>query len=232
MRRHDPDDAAPCPGAAACEKGLGLIEEGRHGGGQDRVVATFRQVGRLPAGRRSCAAPGQGGRDARAWSRTVRWRSRAARDRLMPHRVGRRRRRHRAAGRPRARRGGPAAPQPQRSPTCRWPRHRARADRCRIVGQEHQEELTRQTRGRRHTSPRTVVTCTARRLRAAKASFYIRTPRPMRSRVTATGGRSPGLRVVALDHLPRHLSAPSGISVASSPLTVAGAAAESNRVPF
>jgi hypothetical protein len=69
-------------------------------------------------------------------------------------------------------------------------------------------------------------------LRAAKASFYIRTPRPMRSRVTATGGRSPGLRVVALDHLPRHLSAPSGISVASSPLTVAGAAAESYRVPF
>ncbi|MEA2808538.1 MAG: hypothetical protein QOJ17_2679 [Rhodospirillaceae bacterium] len=50
MRRHDPDDAAPCPGAAACEKVLGLIEEGRHGRGQDRVVAACRQVGRLPAG--------------------------------------------------------------------------------------------------------------------------------------------------------------------------------------
>src|SRR5882757_5338888 len=77
----------------------------------------------------------------------------------------------------------------------------------------------------RQTSPRTVVTSAARRLRTAKASFYIRTPRPMRSRVTAAGGRSPGSRVAALDRLPRHLSAPSGISVASSPLTVAGAAA-------
>src|SRR5260370_22826763 len=48
----------------------------------------------------------------------------------------------------------------------------------------------------------------------------------MRSRVTAAGGRSPGSRVVAFNGLPRHLPVPSGISAKSSPLTVAGAAAE------
>ena len=32
---------------------------------------------------------------------------------------------------------------------------------------------------------------------------HLGTPRPMRSRVTTTGGRFPGSRVVAFDHLPR-----------------------------
>ena len=50
MRRHDPDHAAARPGTTAGKKGLGLIEEGRHGRGQDRVVVGRRHVGRLPAG--------------------------------------------------------------------------------------------------------------------------------------------------------------------------------------
>jgi hypothetical protein len=43
--------------------------------------------------------------------------------------------------------------------------------------------------------------------------------------VTSCGGRSPGSRVIAVDHLPRSTQAPSGNEVAGSPLTVAGAAA-------
>ena len=35
------------------------------------------------------------------------------------------------------------------------------------------------------------------------AGHHLGTPRPMRSRVTTTGGRFPGSRVVAFDHLPR-----------------------------
>jgi len=77
--------------------------------------------------------------------------------------------------------------------------------------------------------PTLLVTATcrgsARRWGRARATFYIRTPRPTRSRVTAASGRSPGLRVIAFDHLPRNLAEPSGDSVESLPLTVAGAAA-------
>ena len=49
MRRHDPDDAAPRPATAAREKGFGMIEQGRHGRGQHRVVVMRRHVGSLPA---------------------------------------------------------------------------------------------------------------------------------------------------------------------------------------
>ena len=77
------------------------------------------------------------------------------------------------------------------------------------------------------TSPRTVAflhrTASSGR---RQVGFYIGTPRPMRSRVTAAGGRSPGLRVPASARLPRNLAVPSGILVESSPLTVAGAATE------
>ncbi len=77
------------------------------------------------------------------------------------------------------------------------------------------------------TSPRTVASprhaaSSGRR----QVGCYIGTPRPMRSRVTAAGGRSPGLRVPAFARLPRNLTVPSGILVESSPLTVAGAATE------
>ena len=56
-------------------------------------------------------------------------------------------------------------------------------------------------------------------------SGNIRTPRLLRPRVTSCGGRSPGSRVIAVDHLPRSTQAPSGNEVVGSPLTVAGAAA-------
>jgi len=41
------------------------------------------------------------------------------------------------------------------------------------------------------------------------AGHHLGTPRPMRSRVTTTGGRFPGSRVVTFDHLPRE-TVPSG----------------------
>jgi hypothetical protein len=50
----------------------------------------------------------------------------------------------------------------------------------------------------------------------------------MRSRVTADSGRSPGLRVSALDHLPRTFRF-QWCTVESSPFTVAGAAADCPR---
>src|SRR5471032_849127 len=53
-----------------------------------------------------------------------------------------------------------------------------------------------------HPSPRTIAG-SAPACAGNVAKIYTRTPRPMRSRVTADSGRSPGLRVVALDHLPR-----------------------------
>jgi len=77
------------------------------------------------------------------------------------------------------------------------------------------------------TSPRTCSRPAPYRVGSTiQAGFYIGAPRPMRSRVTAAGGRSPGLRVAAVDRLPRCLATSSGIPVAGSPLTVAGAAAE------
>ena len=56
MRRHDPDDGAPRPLAAAREEGFGVIEEGRHGRGQDGVVRARATSACLPAGWRRCAA--------------------------------------------------------------------------------------------------------------------------------------------------------------------------------
>jgi len=54
-----------------------------------------------------------------------------------------------------------------------------------------------------------------------------RTPRPTRSRLTMTGSRFPGSRVIASDHLPRDLVYPQWhIMVVSYPPTVAGAAAD------
>ncbi len=52
------------------------------------------------------------------------------------------------------------------------------------------------------------------------------TPRPMRTRVTTTGGRFPGSRVIAFGHLPRDDRSPVAFMAVGSPLTVAGAAAE------
>jgi hypothetical protein len=52
-------------------------------------------------------------------------------------------------------------------------------------------------------------------------------PRPTWSRVTTADGRSPGLRIFTLRRLPG-TRVPSGIMTEDSPLTVAGAAADSS----
>ena len=58
-------------------------------------------------------------------------------------------------------------------------------------------------------------------------SCDIGAPRPTRSRMTMTGSRFPGSRVIASDHLPRDLVYPQWhIMVVSYPPTVAGAAAD------
>jgi hypothetical protein len=59
------------------------------------------------------------------------------------------------------------------------------------------------------------------------SSAHIGAPRPTWSRVTTAGGRSPGLRVFALGRLPR-TRVPSGNLMEDSPLTVAGAASDSD----
>ena len=75
-----------------------------------------------------------------------------------------------------------------------------------------------------------------RKLRSATDINRLGAPRPTLSRVTTNDGRSPGSRVIALDGLPRDCILPSGFFVFGSPLTVAGAAAESrlraHRIPF
>ena len=233
MRRHDPDDrAAPRRGSA---RGRSRVDRRRPA--WSRPGPCRAGPGRRPPTSPACSdearrigqsrearAHGRGGLDGGPGQRRIAQRraelAAARADIEQPADIG-----HGA--------GAPAAPRARHSPTCRWPRHRARADRCRAVGRQEHEETTRQTRGERQH----VTANCSRPSRAAgcgrqRPVFYIRTPRPMRSRVTAAGGRSPGSRVFAFDHLPRNLSAPSGTSVASSPLTVAGAAAELHRVPF
>src|SRR5207245_5109338 len=54
-----------------------------------------------------------------------------------------------------------------------------------------------------HPSPRTRSRIAHALSRTPEAGCYIRTPRPTCSRVTAISGRSPGLRVIAGDRLPR-----------------------------
>jgi hypothetical protein len=95
-------------------------------------------------------------------------------------------------------------PAARHSPRYRWPRRREPADQVK-------ETTKAKTRSDRHTSLRTVANRrhTAGR-GASPVGVYTRTPRPMRSRVTTAGGRSPGSRVSAFDHLPRNRTVPSG----------------------
>ena len=210
--------------AAAREEGFGRVEEApawsrpaRCRGRWRRSIASSQPLATMCGGtcRRASRARMVGDGSIAVHGR---------RDPAARRRAGRRPRRHRAACRCRARAGAPAAPRAKHSRRYRSPRHRARADRCRTdpsSGRET-ERRTRQTRG---TSTVTANRA-ARRLRmAAKRPFHIRTPRPMRSRVTAASGRSPGSRVLAFDHLPRRPESSSGFTVEGSPLTVAGAAA-------
>ena len=180
----------------------------------------------FPAGGDDVRRRVQDGRDARAWSATVRSRSTAARGSCSaapswppPAPT--------SSSRPTSgtarRTSGASAPH---SRTCRWPRHRARADRCRAVGGRNTEELTQTDSRRRQTSPRTVADLRRTRLRADKGQFLHQDTPPnafARDRcwwqVSWLAGRRSSTA------FPGSLSAPSGISVASSPLTVAGAAA-------
>jgi hypothetical protein len=49
LRRHDPDHAAACPGAAMLEESIRLLERRSDIGGEDRVMPVERNVTRLPA---------------------------------------------------------------------------------------------------------------------------------------------------------------------------------------
>jgi len=74
------------------------------------------------------------------------------------------------------------------------------------------------------------------RARKAYGSATVSAPRPTCSRVTTTDGRSPGSRLTASVAFPGAWF-PSGMMTETSPLTVAGAAAASDRrdphrVPF
>ena len=81
--------------------------------------------------------------------------------------------------------------------------------------------------GQRHPSPRTAAACTlpAYWRKGHDRSGTIRTPRPMRPRVTPAVAGLLARGSFAADRLPGNMRAPSGTLVAASPLTVAGAAA-------
>jgi hypothetical protein len=49
LRRHDPDHAAACPGAATLEESIRLLERRSDIGGENGVVPVERNVTRLPA---------------------------------------------------------------------------------------------------------------------------------------------------------------------------------------
>ena len=98
-----------------------------------RCRATGGRSTPSPSRRRRCAAARAGGRAARAWSVTARSRSTERRDPAATRRAGRRPHRRRAACRSRAPAAEPAAPRGKHSRTYRSPRHRARADRCRMA---------------------------------------------------------------------------------------------------
>jgi hypothetical protein len=106
-------------------------------------------------------------------------------------------------------------------------KQRQRCDRrCR------KQEITEQRRtaavaatfvDRKHVTPRRRNEPVTAILAVSRAAFAVcgsreptvldidaRTPRPTRSRVTVSGGRSPGSRVAVFDHLPRNVVVPSG----------------------
>jgi hypothetical protein len=126
--------------------------------------------------------------------------------------------------------GATRAPRRARQDRCPAPRRRglvpASTQRLAQIDLCHDRkgwtrEYPRQRFRHRELPPFRPYRCAAR----CDRSGHIRTPRLLRPRVTSCGGRSPGSRVIAVDHLPRSTQAPSGNEVVGSPLTVAGAAA-------
>ena len=75
-----------------------------------------------------------------------------------------------------------------------------------LGGRRGQDQSTRARRNLRQRSRhRELSPLAPYRLRGRwPVRVYIRTPRPMRPRVTTAGGRSPGSRVLAVDHLPKN----------------------------
>ena len=168
MRRHDPHHGAARPGLAAREEGLGFVEQAPAWWrpAQCRGCVPPR---RLPASRRrqgeaGCAAVPA----APASPLTARSRSTAARVPAGRRRAGHRPHRRRVARRCWAPGGEPAARRDRRSPTCRSPRHRARADRWRGADRRKKSEETDKTDSRhniRHREPQP-----ARAIRCFRAS--------------------------------------------------------------
>src|SRR3954463_1459174 len=81
-------------------------------------------------------------------------------------------------------------------------------------------ETTNRQRGCRHILP------SPKAADAPATPHDIGAPRPTRSRMTMTGSRFPGSRVIASDHLPKDRRSPVVSMVVGYPLTVAGAAAD------
>jgi hypothetical protein len=200
MRGHDPDDGAPRPGPTARQESLRVIEQGGHRCRQDGVVRARGDGGLFPSFRHD-----------------MRRHVKAGETRAHGRRRLDRRPRQRAIVQRRAELATAGADIEQTADLGHQPAH-LRRDTRHVIGRIDRRgiELERidivqlssrwkrgdshdRLSGARRSSPRTVAV--GAHCRDA-ASFYIRTPRPMRSRVTAASGRSPGSRVVAFDPLP------------------------------
>jgi hypothetical protein len=94
------------------------------------------------------------------------------------------------------------------SRACEGTRARTAADRS-ILSKNNTRRLDGE-RPTRHSRP-PLQTAFALGGRCLGCTCHIGAPRPTRSRVTMTGGRFPGSRVVASDHLPRDPEVSSGI---------------------
>jgi hypothetical protein len=104
---------------------------------------------------------------------------------------------------------GTASDRTTRSPNGDSPKrgHLTARRRSRIEAETTKTQDSRRawTRHRDHDRPALAYA------KVTPAGHRLGTPRPMRSRMTTTGGRFPGSRVVAFGHLPRDGSVPSGM---------------------
>ena len=213
VRRHDPDDRPPGPTPAARQERLGFIHGRGHGRRQHGIVAFGRHAGFMPASRHKL------------------WRV-IERGKSQSH-AGRRLDRSPSAGRIAQRVPELATartdieeiadrghmPAYQRSDLGNVIRgvdrrgvKRQRIDLAPLPGgirrRKRQEENSQRPS---HVTANCSQRTPCRWTRMESGGVYIRTPRPMRSRVTTAGGRSPDSRVNAYDHLPRNQKVPSGI---------------------
>lgn len=213
VRRHDPDDRPPGPTPAARQECLGFIHGRGHGCRQYGVVAFGGHAGFMPARRhklrrmieRGKPQPHAGRRLDRRPS-TLRFAQRVPElaatsadiEQIADHG-------HTAADQ-RRHLGNVVRGVDRRGVK------RQRIDLTPLPGgimrKKRQEENSQRPS---HVTANCSQQTPCRWPRMESGGVYIRTPRPMRSRVTTAGGRSPGSRVNAFDHLPRNPKAPSGI---------------------